>query len=180
VSTCGPRAHLDLLEDLRVIERIPAWHSNRFTRLVKTPRYHVTDTGLAASLIGVDADGVLRSGDLLGRITESFVAAQIRPLLTLSFPALSMAHLRERGGDHEVDLVVEARNGDLVGIEVKASARVGERDARHLAWMRERVGQKFRRGVVLHTGPTAFGLGDRIHALRIAALWRWPDVDSTP
>ncbi|WP_407320107.1 ATP-binding protein [Isoptericola halotolerans] len=169
------RAHLDLLEDLRVVERLPAWHSNRFTRLVKSPKFHITDTALAASLIGVDADGVLGSGDLLGRIVESFVAAQIRPMLGLSSPSLSMSHLRDRGGEHEVDLVIEARNGDILGIEVKASARVGEKDARHLRWMQERVGERFRRGVVFHTGPAAFRIDDRIHALPIAMLWRWPE-----
>lgn len=168
------RTYLDLLEGLRIVERLPAWHSNRFTRLVKAPKYHLTDTGLAAAVIGVDATAVLRSGDLLGRLIESFVVAQLRPLLALASPSLTMGHLRERGGDREVDLVLESRTGDLVGVEVKAAAAISVKDAKHLLWMRDQLGSRFRRGIVMHTGPTAFALADRVHAVPIAALWRWP------
>ena len=166
------RAYLDLLEDLRIIERTPAWHSSRFTRLAKSPKLYLTDPGLAAAVIGIDRAGLLRSGDLIGRFVDTFVAAQLRPLLGLTRTAASLNHLRDRDGVHEVDMVLELRDGDILAIEVKAAGNVGPGDARHLRWLRDLAGPKFRRGVVFHTGPGAYPLDDRIVALPIAALWQ--------
>jgi len=171
-------SYLDLLEDLKIIERVPAWYSNRLTRLVKAPKYYLTDSGLAASVIGVGAAAIMRSGDILGRLLDTFVAAQLRPLLSLDQQFLTMHHVRDRGGTHEVDIVVESRRGDVVGIEVKASGRVDQRDARHLVWLRDHLGDQFRFGVVFHTGPLAYPIGERIVALPVAAIWGAGDMPS--
>ncbi|WP_163543116.1 ATP-binding protein [Occultella kanbiaonis] len=166
------RNYLDLLQDLRIIDRVPAWHTSRFSRLVKTPKYYVMDPGLAAQLIGIDREAALRSGDVLGRLIDTFVTAQIRPLLALGTGPVSLSHLRDRGGAHEVDLILEWRNGDVLAIEIKSSSSVSRRDARHLEWLRNELGSRFIQGVVLHTGGTALHLGDRVAALPIASLWR--------
>jgi predicted AAA+ superfamily ATPase len=166
------RAYLDLLEDLRIIERTPAWHSSRFTRLVKSPKLYLTDPGLAAAVIGVDRAGLLRSGDLIGRFVETFVASQLRPLLSLTPAAAGLTHLRDRDGAHEVGIVLELRDGGIVAIEVKAAGNVGPGDAKHLRWLRDRAGSQFRRGLVFHTGPAAYHLDDGIVALPVAALWQ--------
>lgn len=169
------RSYLDLLDDLRIVHRVPAWHNNRLSRLVKAPKYYITDTGLAASLAGIDVDGLLRSGDLLGRMVDTFVAAQLRPLGSFGPATYTMSHLRDRGGDHEVDIILENRAGELVAIEVKAAGRVSSRDARHLAWLRDRMGDRFLNGIVLHTGSSGYPLGDRLIAAPVAALWTWPE-----
>jgi len=44
-------------------------------------------------------------------------------------------------------------------------------DARHLAWLRDELGDRFVAGAVFHAGPHAFPLGDRITALPISAIW---------
>ncbi|CAM3711996.1 ATP-binding protein [Isoptericola cucumis] len=166
------RVHLDLLEDLGIVERLPAWHSNRLSRLVKGPKYHVVDTGLAMWLSGIDGEGVVRSADLLGRVLDSFVAAQLRPLFRLSRTRTVAHHLRDSSGRHEVDLLLESRRGDVVGIEIKAGGGPSARDARHLAWLRDELGDAFRRGIVFHTGRLVYPLGDRIWAMPIASIWR--------
>ncbi|MGH9089792.1 MAG: hypothetical protein ACRDZR_00185 [Acidimicrobiales bacterium] len=61
--------------------------------------------------------------------------------------------------------------GRVVAIEVKASASPTRDDARHLFWLRDRLDGRFARGVVFHTGPRSFGLGDRVGAVPICALW---------
>ena len=71
----------------------------------------------------------------------------------------------------EVDLVAEQSAGRVVGIEVKASAAPRIEDARHLIWLRDRLGDRFVAGVVLHTGPRVYRLGERILAVPICALW---------
>jgi hypothetical protein len=60
--------------------------------------------------------------------------------------------------------------GRHVGIEIKAASAPGPRDAQHLLWLREQLGERFVRGIVFHTGPQPFELGERIWALPICAL----------
>jgi len=165
-------SYLDLLEDLRIIERLPAWGTNRLARLVKTPKYHVTDPGMAAHLAGDDRAGLLLNGPRLGRVIDTFVTAQIRPLLRLSTPSVTAHHLRDRNGDREVDLVLESAAGRVVGIEIKAANTASPHDARHLAWLRDQLGPSFARGVVVHTGAMTFPLGPGLWAMPIARLWR--------
>lgn len=59
----------------------------------------------------------------------------------------------------------------MVAIEIKATAAPTAADARHLAWLRDQLGSRFRAGAVLHTGPRPFGLTERIFALPICSLW---------
>jgi predicted AAA+ superfamily ATPase len=166
------KTYLDLLEELRIIERVPAWHSNRLSRMVKTPKYYLVDSGMAAYLVGDTRAGVLKSVDRLGRLIDTFVLAQLRPLLRLAAPSVAAYHLRDRNQAREVDVVLESAVGRVVGIEVKSASTVDTRSARHLAWLRDQLGSDFHRGIVLHTGATTFPLGDRLWAVPIAALWR--------
>ena len=165
-------SYLDLLEDLRVIERIPAWSSNRLSRLVKTPKYHIVDPGLAAHLAGDSQSTLLRSGDRLGRIMDTFAVAQLRPLLRLGRMSITAHHLRDANQRREVDLILESDAGQLVGIEIKAGSTIDPRDARHLEWLRDQLGEAFVRGIILHTGAATYPLAERIWAVPIAKIWR--------
>lgn len=80
-------------------------------------------------------------------------------------------HFRTQHGD-EVDIVLEARDGTIVGVEVKAGASFGAGDLAGLRRLRELAGKRFRRGVLLHTGYESVSLGDHLVALPIGALWQ--------
>jgi predicted AAA+ superfamily ATPase len=164
-------AYEHLLANLMVVESVPAWSTSRLKRLVLTPKRYVLDTGVLAGLLRVDATAVLRDGDLLGRVLDTFVAAQIRPELTISDSLPRLYHLRQEQGRHEVDLLAELGAQRVVAFEVKATAAPGLDDARHLEWLRDRLDARFVAGVVFHTGPGMFQLADRIMAVPICALW---------
>jgi predicted AAA+ superfamily ATPase len=164
-------AYEDLLERLHVAEPLPAWSSNRLSRLVRSPKRYVTDPALIAAALGTDTEGVLRDGDLLGRVLDTFVASQLRPELTVSAARPRLHHVRDHGGRHEIDLVAEVGAHDVVATEIKATAAPGRGDAKHLAWLRDRIGARFKVGIVFHTGPRAYSLGERLTAVPIAALW---------
>ena len=102
---------------------------------------------------------------------ETFVACQLRPLLTRPSPHMRQFYLRDTSGEHEVDLVLQTADGRLVGIEVKAGGAVSGRDARHLAWLRDRLGGQFHRGLVLHSGEMTYPLGEKLWAMPICSLW---------
>ncbi len=114
---------------------------------------------------------MLRDGDLLGRLLDTFVAAQLRPELAASAGRPRLFHVREKNGRHEIDLLAEFGMGQVVAIEVKATAAPNRGDAAHLEWLRDRLGERFLAGVVFHTGPSSFALADQVVALPIAALW---------
>lgn len=163
-----------MLTDLRIVMALPAWHTNRLTRLIKQRKRYAVDTGLVAALLETDARGVLAHGDLMGRVLETFVLEQLRPLIDTAERRVTAHHLRQQDGRREVDVILEAANGNVVGIEIKASAGPSTTDARHLAWLRDQLGQRFTAGIVLHTGKSIYPLCERISAVPIAALWGPP------
>lgn len=160
-----------LLEAVFYCDQVPAWRSNRLARLAAQPKRFVLDTAVLMAALRVDEGTVQRDGQLLGRVLETFVAMQLRAELPVSQTTPLLFHLRDHGGRHEVDFILEYGQGRLVGLEVKASASPQLSDARHLIWLRERLGDDFVRGVVLHTGRHSFRLAERIFALPISAIW---------
>jgi uncharacterized protein len=164
-------AYERLLTNLLVLDTMPAWMSNRLSRLVKSGKRYLVDPSLIAAALRLDQAALLRDGNLLGRVLETFVVAQIRPEVELSPSRPRLHHMRTRDGGHEVDLIAELSTDSVVAIEIKATAAPEASDARHLVWMRDRLGERFLAGAVLHTGPRPFQLAERIFALPICALW---------
>jgi predicted AAA+ superfamily ATPase len=164
-------AYEHLLANLFVIEAMPAWSSNRLRRLSLGSKRYFVDPAVAAAALRLDADAVLRDGDLLGRLLDTFVAAQLRVESTGGETRPLLYHLREEHGRREVDVLAEIGGRDLLAFEVKASAAPSRDSGKHLAWLRGRLGERFLAGVVFHTGPGIFELDERIVAAPIAALW---------
>jgi len=164
-------AYLQLLKNLLVIDQLPSWTSNRMKRLVKSPKRYLIDSALLGGALGVDAAAVLRDGDLLGRLLDTFVVAQLRAEATVAEARPRMYHLRQEDGRHEVDIVAEIRGGGVIAIEVKASSAPTVDAARHLAWLRDHLGDTFVAGAVLHTGPATYSLGEKLVAAPICTLW---------
>ncbi|MGB7587246.1 MAG: DUF4143 domain-containing protein [Solirubrobacterales bacterium] len=171
VNKLTAAAYEDLLSGLLIAEQVPAWTSNRLKRLVRQPKRYLVDPALIAAALRIDERGVMRDGDLLGRVLDTFVAAQLRPELAASSTRPRLHHLRTEQGRHEIDLIAELAGERLIGIEVKAGSVATADDARHLAWLREEIGERFVAGVVLHTGARIYEVGERIVAAPIASIW---------
>lgn len=122
ISRMTAGAYERLLSDLFVFEALPAWSNNRLSRLVKSSKRHITDPSLVTAALHLDERGILRDGNLLGRIIDTFVLSQIRPEAQLSPLRPRLHHLREKDGRHEIDLLAELAGGDVIAIEIKASA----------------------------------------------------------
>ena len=140
--------------------------------MTNRPKRYVCDPAIAATLLGADRRTILRDADLLGRIIDTFVAAQIRPELNLGRKPAAMYHLRQDGGRREIDLVIERTDSSLAAIEIKAAAAVTLHDARHLIWLRDQLPPStFRAGIVFYTGTHLRPLAEKIWAVPICALW---------
>jgi predicted AAA+ superfamily ATPase len=154
-----------------LIHRLPAWSRNLSAKAKRHPKVYVADTGLAAHLLGKEAAVLSRPDDpARGPLMETFVVNELRKQQGWIDAEVALHHLRDRDGA-EVDVVIEASDGRVVGIEVKASATVTLADFRWLAWLRDKLGDQFVAGVILYTGERPLAFGDRLIAAPISALW---------
>lgn len=161
-------AYERLLQALGLLDIVPAWSTNRLKRLTQRGKRFLTDTGLVAAALRVDAAGVLRDGALMGRLLEAYVAAQLRPQLAVSSAFPRLYHLRDRNG-REVDFLLDYGRAGLLAIEVKASAAPTPSDAGSITWLMERD-PAVKAGLVLHSGPSLYRLGEGVLAAPIAVL----------
>lgn len=164
-------AYERLLANLFVVEALPAWTSNRLRRLSRGPKRYFIEPAIVAAVLGLDARAVLRDGNLLGRLLDTFVLAQLRAERAGGEVRPRLYHLREEHGRHEVDVLAEIGGRDVFAFEVKADAAPDRSSSRHLAWLRDRLADRFLGGVVFHTGPAPFALDERIVAAPICSLW---------
>ena len=70
--------YFTLLRSIFLIDVLPAWHSNRAKRLIKTPKVHISDSGLAANLMGISSKLLNNDRTLLGHLTESYVYNELQ------------------------------------------------------------------------------------------------------
>jgi uncharacterized protein len=162
--------YLALLETVFLVQRLPAWSHNLGQRLVKAPKVHLIDSGLACHLLGADAARVKGDRPLLGRLLESYVVAELRKQISWAAPGMGLYHYRTATGS-EVDVVLEDRGGNICGVEVKASATVGPSDFAALKALQEQLPKKFRTGVVLYSGDQIVPFGDNLWLMPVSTLW---------
>lgn len=163
--------YIELLAAVFVVTRIPAWSANSTTRAVGAAKLAYVDSGLACHLLGQDATRLGQPGGAAGPMLENFVLMELARQLTWSDQLARLHHYRTKDGV-EVDGVLEAADGRIVGVEVKAGATVRSEDLAGLRHLRDKVGNDFVAGFVLYTGQQTLPFGDRLRALPLDVLWR--------
>ncbi len=169
-------SYLGWLEAVFLVHRLPSWSRNLSARPVRRPKIHITDTGLAAGLLGLDAGGLIApTAPATGPLLETFVVNEIARAMSVSAGRLRLHHYRDHQG-HEIDLVIERADGAIVAVEIKATSSPSATQLRHAAWLRDRSDASatgtFRAGILLHTGDQSLTVGDRLHLRPISTLWR--------
>ncbi len=170
VSRPTIREYVTLLSRVFLLEELPPWHHNCLKRLVKTPKLHLADTGLACALLGLDAKGLWKDRAAFGRLLETFVYQELRRQGSWHDEHIRFHHLRDKDMV-EVDIVLERGAGQLAGVEVKAASTVTAADFRGLRKLKEASGERFAGGVVVYDGETSASFGDGLYAVPIRTLW---------
>jgi uncharacterized protein len=177
-STTVP--YRQVLEQLWILDPVEAWlpTRNHLVRLAAPPRHHLADPALAARLLGADVEALLdasvsgpvspRDGPLLGRLFESLVTLGVR--VQAQAAEAVVRHLRTRGGEREIDLIVERADHRVVAIEVKLGATVGDADVKHLRWLASAIGPDLLDAVVITPGAEAYRRSDGIAVVPAALL----------
>ena len=162
---------LAVLERLFLVRRLPAWHSNTSKRLIKSPKVHLVDSGLAAMLTNLGVSDWLSDRSRMGHLLETFVLQQLFAQATWTDPDLRFWHYRDKD-KVEVDLVITLGRKTW-GVEIKASSGITPRDGRGLRRLADRIGADFVRGILFYSGADIFNFKDRrILAVPIKELWK--------
>lgn len=163
-----------LLESVFLLHRLPAWGKTLSARSAATPKLHVLDSGVAARLLRLTPEKLGRRDPTalteLGHLLETFVVGELLKQASWLDDVAGVGHWRTRDGD-EVDLVIERDDGLIVGVEVKAAARVSSDDFKPLRKLRSLTGDSFRAGIAFCTGTRSYTLEDRLHVMAIDRLW---------
>ncbi|MEO1367966.1 MAG: DUF4143 domain-containing protein, partial [Acidobacteriota bacterium] len=131
------RSWLSVLETSFICHRVRAWHKNARKQVVKAPKLHFIDSGLACYLLGIADADQLRRHPLRGALLESWAVAEVLKWRYHRGRSKRLFHYREARGP-EIDLLVEA--GDrLTALEVKSGATVSADYFRHFKALRDRV-----------------------------------------
>ena len=170
VSRNTIRDYFILIERLFLASRLPSWHSNLMSRLVKAPKVHVGDTGVACALMGAGPATLRANRSVLGGLLETFVLQELRRQAECLAGPYSFFHFRDRDGA-EADIVIEQGALTVAGVEVKAGATVFSSDFSGLRKLKAAAGSRFACGVVLYDGEASLGFGERLYAVPIRRLW---------
>ncbi len=162
--------YLALFEEVFLLKRLPPWSASSTPRAVRMRKLLFVDTGLCAHLAGRTTARLGRDDALLGPLLENFVLGELARQAAWSQTQARLCHYRTRDGV-EVDAVLEAADGRLVGVEVKSSETVRTDDFRSLRHLQEAVPDRFHLGVVLHAGRQTQPFGDRLVSAPIDAVW---------
>ena len=164
--------YLSYLEMTHLVAQLPGWATSSATRAKRRPKLHVTDTGLAAAMLGLTPESLNDPiADSRGPLHETFAVNELHRQASALAPELHFCQYRDSRG-REIDLLIERPDGRVIAIEVKAGATVRSTDAKHLAWLRDLIGDRFEIGLVLYTGPHPARLSNRILALPLSHLWQ--------
>lgn len=158
--------YLSLLKTTFLLQELPAWAANLGKRLVKAPKLFMVDTGLACRLLGMDTSRLKTEGEIAGRLFENYLVLELFKHSSWAADLVKLHHFRSRAGQ-EVDVVLEDRRGNVVGVEIKRSATVSHRDFTGLKVLRDHLGEKFVRGILIYTGNDIVPFARNLHALPV-------------
>ncbi len=179
-SKTTTQPYREILERLWIVDPVPAWLPSRnlLHRLAQPPKHHLADPALAARVLGLDADALLRgaeagpklpqAGTLLGNLFESLVTLCVRVYAQAT--EARVRHLRQHGGRHEIDLIVERADQRVMAFEIKLSGTVDDDDVKNLLWLRNQIGDDLLDAAVINTGPQAYRRQDGIAVIPAALL----------
>ena len=162
--------YISIFEQMYLLKRIDVWARNRLNRVVKTPKLQFIDSGLLSALLDLSSAEVQQDRTRFGNVLETFVFGELLKHASSAGGNYRLMYYRD-ADKFEVDFVIENAAGKLVGVEVKATATVKERDLRGLKKMASLAGDQFKMGVLLYDGTETMPLGNGIWAAPLSTLW---------
>lgn len=162
--------YISLLQNLFLIYRLPAWSKNVTKRLVRRPKLHVSDTGVACAIMRLSASNLRTNLKQFGALFETFVLQELRRQATWESDEYHFCHYRDKD-KYEVDIVIERGINSLIGVEVKAAGTVRDVDFKGLRKLKRIADGKFKAGVVIYTGTNLYKFEDGMYVVPVQTLY---------
>lgn len=162
--------YVDLLKALYLIRTVPAWSADAEVKLARTPKAYLVDTGLACHLNQIDEKQLSRPGDLRTAMLETFLANELLRLIQTSNVSAELFHMRTVK-NKEIPFLIEARDGRVVAIDFQDQSVPSPQSIERLTYVKEVVGDRWHRGIWMHTGTETKALAGDVHAVPISCLW---------
>ena len=159
--------YLSLLETSFVITKVSPYLRNRASRMIKSPKIYVSDSGLACFLAGIEKFQADYREPLLGAMFETCVAQNLLSLIGSRWKEARL-YFWSVQGRHEVDFVIEAGRNCLA-IEVKSSARWEQKDLSGIEAFLSST-PHCKAAILCHNGTEAVRLGEKIWALPLGLV----------
>lgn len=157
-------AYIDLLSDLLLVRRLPAWHSNLGKRLVRSPKVYLRDSGLLHALLAIGDKDTLLGHPVVGASWEGFVIEN----LLVAAPRGVEGHFYSTTGGAEIDLLLTWPGGRSWAIEVKRS--LSPRPERGFHSVCADLGSE--RRFVVYPGRETYQVADEVTAISLEELAR--------
>ncbi|MGH3678905.1 MAG: DUF4143 domain-containing protein [Natronosporangium sp.] len=167
--------YVNLLESVFLVHRLEAFGRTLGTRIARTAKVHLVDSGLAAHLLGITRRKLEHRNPAtlseFGHVVETFAVNEIRAQAGWARNSVRFSHLRTHS-QREVDLTLETRDGTAAGVEIKAASTIDDKDFAGLRLLRDKLGDDFAAGVLLNLGQRSYRYDDRLYVVALDRLWR--------
>jgi len=177
LTTKSIRAYLDLCSSSFLLDIAPAHRPTQHQTVTAHPRVFASDTGLAVWAAETTPARILRDPRLTGSLLENLVAQEVIAQSAWSRKPASTLHWRDTRTNTEVDLVLRRDDGGLLAIEVKSAATIKSNDTKGLRAFAQAAGDRFVRGIIVHTGRAVTQVDHNIWAVPVSSLFNNFDGD---
>jgi predicted AAA+ superfamily ATPase len=161
----------DLASRLYLVDDLPAWSVNlrSKTAALRTPKRHLADPSLAASLLRASSERLIAEPATAGFLFESQVTHDLR-VYSQAEGWRGAFHFRDTKGRDEIDVVLETDSGDWIGVEVKLGLNQIDAAARSLLRVSAKMARPPRSLVVITPTGVAHKRDDGVLAVPLTVL----------
>jgi predicted AAA+ superfamily ATPase len=146
------KKYIQILEALYIVKLIPNYSNNQLKRVVKKPKVHFIDSGLASYLLNVDVkNSMAGKNEHLGHLVETFIYSELLKHESYSEERVKIYHYRDQQRK-EVDFVLESSSGDIVALEIKSGSTLKTDHFKGLAVLAKTIKKQNFKGIVLYGG----------------------------
>jgi len=167
LSAATASRYLSLFDASFLITRIAPYLGNRASRLIKSPKLYLSDSGLAGYLASVDPGSDVRQDPLFGALFETYASQNLLSILAAKWQSAGLYFWAVQGRN-EVDFVIESGRACLA-LEFKSAARWHDRDLAGLKAFLSAT-PHCKAAILCHNGEDAVKLGEKLWALPVGLV----------
>ena len=157
---------LSILEASFIIFKLPPYFENFGKRVIKSPKYYFTDTGLLAYLLGIETPAQVVRDPLVGNVFENLVILEALKARYNRGRSPDLYYFRDNHGK-EIDLLHKS-GGGFTGVEIKSSSTYHESFKKGLVHFSKKVAP-LNRGYLIYNGPE-MSFSDGVRAVSFAQV----------